>query len=74
MAADANDNLYIANSDGSVNIYNSEKESLKSFVILSFAPSGVAVDSVRGRVYFSNTGGTRSGSTAPPGTFLHTIQ
>ena len=73
-AADANDNFYIANSDGSVNIYNPEKATLKPFVTLSFIPSGIAVDNVRGRVYFSNTGGQQILVYSTAGALLHTIQ
>jgi DNA-binding beta-propeller fold protein YncE len=74
IAADANDNFYIANSDGTVNVYNPEKASLKSFATLSFIPSGIAVDSVRGRVYFSNTGGDQILVYSTAGTLLHTIE
>lgn len=74
IAADANDNSYIANSDGSVNIFNPEKGTSKTFVTLSFVPSGIAVDNVRGRVYFSNTGGAQILVYSTAGALLHTIQ
>ena len=74
IASDANDNFYIANSDGSVNIYNPEKGTFKNFVTLSFIPSGVAVDSVRGHVYFSDTGSDQILVYSTAGALLHSIQ
>ena len=74
IAADPSDNFYIANSDGSVNIYNPDKGSTQAFVTLTFAPGGIAIDSARGRVYFSNHAGNQILVYSTAGVLLHTIQ
>ncbi|MGA8439648.1 MAG: hypothetical protein WB762_12045 [Candidatus Sulfotelmatobacter sp.] len=59
LASDALGNVYMANYDGSVNIYVAVPGNpfVLRFVKLSFAPTGIAVDSARQRVYFSNANG-----------------
>jgi DNA-binding beta-propeller fold protein YncE len=72
MGADAKGNVYMGNLDGSVNINGLGFES--SFVKLSFAPTGIAVDSTRGRVYISNANGNSISVYSTAGALLHTIQ
>jgi DNA-binding beta-propeller fold protein YncE len=81
IACDASGKFYIANLDGSVqtsvpsqSIYGNGSLTTSAFLQLSFAPSGIAVDSVHGRVYFSNYDGNSISVYSTSGTFLHLIQ
>jgi len=72
LGADASGNIYMANNDGSVNVAAPGYE--YSFAQLGFNPIGVAVDSVRGRVYFSNYAASTIAVYSTSGAFLKTIQ
>jgi DNA-binding beta-propeller fold protein YncE len=72
VATDATGNLYIGNLDKSVNIYGPQVN--KVFTQLSFVPYGIAVDSARGRVYFSNYDGNSIAVYSTAGALLKTIQ
>jgi hypothetical protein len=75
MATAANGNIYIGNADGTVNIFNPTTNIESRFLQLTFVPSGMVVDSVRGRVYISNGNyGTAIFVYDTTGTLLHTIQ
>ena len=56
LAADSKGNVYMANLDGSVNVASNQNFEY-GFVQLSFQPSGIAIDNVRGRVYIANYNG-----------------
>jgi DNA-binding beta-propeller fold protein YncE len=73
LASDASGNVYMANFDGSVNIASPLMYEY-GFVHLSFVPSGIAVDSVRGRVYFSNSAENSISVYSTAGTLLKTIK
>ncbi len=73
MATDAVGNVYMGNVDGSVNIaapFGYEY----GFIQLSFPPAGIAVDSVHGRVYFSNFQGNSISVYNTSGTLLKVIE
>ncbi len=72
LANDASGNLYIGNLDKSVNVYGPQVN--KVFTQLSFVPYGIAVDSTRGRVYFSNYDGNSIEVYSTAGALLKTIQ
>jgi DNA-binding beta-propeller fold protein YncE len=72
LANDASGNLYLGNLDGSVNVYGPQVN--KPFTQLLFVPYGIAVDSVRGRVYFSNYNGNSIVVYSTAGALLKTIQ
>jgi DNA-binding beta-propeller fold protein YncE len=81
IASDASGKFYVANLDGSVQIVTlsqaingvgSATPSL--FLQLPFAPSGIAIDNVRGRIYFSNYNSNSISVYSTAGTLLHVIQ
>jgi DNA-binding beta-propeller fold protein YncE len=75
MATAANGNIYIGNSDGTVNVFNPTTNIESRFLQLTFVPSGMVVDSVRGRLYISNGNyGTAIYVYSLTGTLLQTIQ
>jgi len=77
LASDVKGNVYIGNLDGSVQISVAQLGNPGppiSFVQLPFVPSGVAVDNVRGRVYFSNYNDNSISVYSTAGTLLHVIQ
>ena len=82
MASDASGRFYIANLDGSVQIsvtkqgVNGQPGSLNTslFLRLPFAPSGIAIDNARGRIYFSNYNSNSISVYDAAGTLLHVIQ
>ncbi len=81
IATDAAGTLYIANLDGSVQVSTPMQTEMGSgtlstgiLVNLPFSPTGIAVDSVRGRVYISNYSGNSISVYSTSGTFLHVIQ
>jgi hypothetical protein len=57
LATDSAGNVYMANLDGSVNIATQQFYEYGPFAQLSFPPSGIAIDNVHARVYFSNYNG-----------------
>lgn len=81
MASDVSGRFYMANLDGSV-ILTAPAQSgngqgvitFKAFLQLPFTPSGIAVDNVRNRVYFSNYNGNSISVYNTAGTLLHVIQ
>ena len=74
LATDAKGQVYMCNLDGSVNI-NFTPGGEVSFLQLSFAPSGVAIDNAHERIYFSNANGNSiSVYSTATGALLKTIQ
>jgi NHL repeat len=77
VAIDKAGDIYMGNLDNSVKIVVPVPASgghVQPFVQLSFVASGIAVDSVRGRVYISNYNGNSISVYSTAGTLLHTIQ
>lgn len=72
LAGDAHGNFYQGNLDGSVDY--AVPGITSSFLQLSFTPSGIAVDSVRGRLYISNQNGNSISVYSTAGALLKTIQ
>lgn len=66
-------NVYVGNSNGIVDLALADGQS-RTFVVLPFAPTGIAVDSVRGRVYISNGLGNAISVYSTAGVLLHTIE
>jgi DNA-binding beta-propeller fold protein YncE len=61
--------------DSTVNVYKRTTNVESPFLTLNFVPTGIVVDSVRGRVYISDGDyGTSSFVYSLGGTLLHTIQ
>lgn len=73
LAIDAKGNIYMGNLDGSVWI-NSPLGSEYEFLQLSFVPSGIAIDNIRGRVYISNYNGNSISVYSTSGTLLKVIE
>jgi DNA-binding beta-propeller fold protein YncE len=73
MANDAKGNVYISDSGGSVNVVSPLHQE-SNFVHLFFTSYGIAIDSKRGRVYFSNPNGNSISVYSTTGTLLKTIQ
>jgi hypothetical protein len=73
LASDASGNVYMGNLDGTVNIASPLVYEY-GFIQLPFAPSGIAIDNVRGRVYFSNQNGNEILVYSTAGALLKTIQ
>lgn len=74
LAFDVTGNLYVANVNGAVNYINFSEGSESQFVILPFAPAGIAVDSKRSRIYFSDQNGNALAVYSTAGALLKTIQ
>jgi DNA-binding beta-propeller fold protein YncE len=74
LASDANNNVYMGNSDGTVNIYFLSSDVAYTFINVGFEPSGLAVDSVRGRIYVANYNANQILVYSTAGAFLHTIE
>lgn len=74
LATAANGQVYIGNSDGTVNIYNPATNTVSQFLQLSFVPFGIAIDNVRGRIYISNDATNSISVYSTAGVLLHTIQ
>lgn len=71
----ANGDIYIGNSNGTVNVFNPTTLIESPFLQLSFVPSGMVVDNVRGRIYIADGNyGTSISVYSLTGTLLHTIQ
>jgi DNA-binding beta-propeller fold protein YncE len=73
LAIDAKGNIYMGNLDGSVWI-NSPQAYEYQLLQLSFVPSGIAIDNVRGRVYISNYNGNSISVYSTAGTLLKVIE
>ena len=81
MACDASGKIYIGSLDNSVTLVTPAQVSdglgsimVSTFLQLPFAPSGIAIDNVRNRVYFSNYNDNSISVYNTAGTFLHLIQ
>jgi hypothetical protein len=74
LATSASGLIYIGNNDGTVNVYNPASKLLGTFLQLSYVPAAIAVDNVRGRLYFSNNVSNTIDVYSTTGTLLHTIQ
>jgi sugar lactone lactonase YvrE len=75
LASDPNGNVYAANMDQTVTINNPQNGgNFGGFVTLSFVPYGIAIDNVRGRVYFSDPNGNAIWVYSTAGTLLKTIR
>ena len=72
LATDASGNIYVGNLDGTVDVATSG--GAYGLLQLSFAPSGIAIDNARGRVYLSNYNGNSILVYSTAGALLHTIQ
>lgn len=74
LASDANSNVYMANSDGTVNIAYSNQYFASTFINVGFSPSGIAVDNVHGRLYIANYNANQIAVYSTSGSLLHTIE
>jgi len=73
LTTDAGGDLYVANATGSVDFWGSQGG--VQILQLNYAPEGIAVDSVRGRLYLSNQNGNQVQVYSTTNwTLLHTIQ
>ena len=70
LASDSSGNLYFAGSHGVVVILPANR----FFLQLPFVPAGMAIDSVRGRVYFSNATANSISVYSTAGVLLKTIE
>jgi DNA-binding beta-propeller fold protein YncE len=73
LASDNKGHMYIGNLDGSV-YFALPTQVASLFVQLSFAPTGIAVDNVHGRVYISNGPANTIYAYSTAGELLKTIQ
>ena len=77
LACDSKGDIYMGNLDNSVQInvpVPGVGGEVVPFVQLSFTPSGIAIDNVRGRVYISNYNGNTISVYSTAGELLRTIQ
>jgi hypothetical protein len=81
MACDASGKIYIGNLDNSVTLVTPAQAGdgqgtiiVKTFLQLPFAPSGIGIDNVRGRIYFSNYNNNSISVYSTAGALLHVIQ
>lgn len=81
IASDASGKFYVANLDGSVQIVTLAQDTNgvgsvtpTTFLQLPFAPSGIAIDNARGRIYFSNYNSNSISVYSTAGVLLHVIQ
>ena len=81
MACDASGRIYVGNLDNSVTLVTPAQVSdgqgsimASTFLQLPFAPSGIAIDNARGRIYFSNYNDNSISVYSTAGTLLHVIQ
>ena len=73
LAMDANGNIYQGNLNGVVDI-GTQNATDDSFLSLSFAPAGIAVDNVHDRIYFSDYYANSISVYSLSGTLLHVIE
>ncbi len=73
LAADNKGNIYQGDLNGVVNVEFPDGVD-SSFLQLSFVPSGIAIDNVRGRVYISNYNGNSISVYSTSGALLKVIQ
>jgi DNA-binding beta-propeller fold protein YncE len=75
LASAANGTIYFATTDNAINFAQpADLGSASPLIELSFAPTGIAVDSVRGRIYISNGYGNSISVYSTGGTLLKTIE
>ena len=81
VASDGAGKFYVANLDGSVQIVTLSQDANGQGVVtpslflqLPFAPTGIAIDNARGRVYFANYNNNSISVYSTAGTLLHVIQ
>jgi sugar lactone lactonase YvrE len=81
ITSDGSGKFYVANLDGSVQIVTLSQDlngvgsvTPSLFLQLPFAPSGIAIDNARGRIYFSNYNNSSISVYSNAGTLLHVIQ
>ena len=74
VAGGAKGVVYMANSDGTISVYTPAKKSTSQFLNLGAVPTGIAVDTARGRVYISNAAANTISVYSTAGVLLHTIQ
>ena len=74
LASDANSNVYAGNSDGTINIMYLNQDGIGPFLNLAFETTGLAVDSVHGRLYVANYNANQILVYSTSGTLLHTIE
>ena len=81
MACDARGRIYVGNLDNSVILVTPAQTNtgegtiiVNPFLQLPFAPSGIAIDNARGRIYFSNYNGNSISVYSTAGALLHVIQ
>ncbi len=72
LTTDSAGDLYVANATGEVDFWGSQGG--YAILQLSYSPEGIAVDSVRGRVYLSNQNGNQILVYSTTGSLLHTIE
>jgi len=72
LGADANGNTYMTNPDGTVNVATAVDQYF--FANVGFPAYGIAIDSVRGRVYLSDYGANKIAVYSTAGALLKTIQ
>jgi DNA-binding beta-propeller fold protein YncE len=73
IGSDNKGNFYVGNADGSVDIAFANGTA-STFLFLSFAPTGISVDNVRGRIYISNGPGNSISVYSTAGALLKVIQ
>lgn len=81
MACDASGRIYVGNLDNSVTLVTPAQVSdgqgsimVRTFLQLPFAPSGIAIDNARGRIYFSDYNDNSISVYSTAGALLHVIQ
>jgi len=74
MAAAADGVLFMANFDGTVDVYTPATNTTKQFLKLNSVPPGMAVDNVRGRVYLALGAQNAIAVYSKSGALLTTIQ
>jgi hypothetical protein len=74
MAYDTAGNLYSGNIDSTLSISPANTGQTKKLAQLGFFPSGIAVDSTRGRIYVASLNYNKVAVYNTGGTLLHTIE
>jgi len=74
LTSDASGNAYLANADGSVDKALAAGGDISQIMQLSFVPTGIAVDSKRGRIYFSDYNDSQIAVYDMNGNLLKVIQ
>jgi len=72
VAIDSKGNVYIGNTDNSVQVFSKFSEYV--LLQLSFTPYAMAIDNVRGRIYIANSDGNSISVYSTAGALLHVIQ